>query len=90
MSNVTIAKTTVWMRNVDFEFVVMLFGLTTNPVVFMNLINRVFCDYSDKFIKVFIDNILVDSRSHEKHEKHLRFTLKRLREKQLYRKFSKY
>lgn len=90
MSNVTIPKTTVWMRNVDFEFVVMLFGLTTNPVVFMNLINRVFYDYSDKFIKVFIDNILVDSRSHEKHEKHLRFTLKRLREKKLYRKFSKY
>lgn len=68
----------------------MLFRLTNALAVFMDLINRVFLDCLDKFMIVFIDDILVYSRSCEEHELHLRFTLPRLREKQLYAKFSKY
>lgn len=56
------------MRYSHFEFVLMPFKLTNAPAVFMDLINRVFHDYLDKFIVAFIDNILVYSRSHEKHK----------------------
>ena len=73
-----------------YEFLVMLFGLTNAPAIFMDLMNRVFGEYLDKFVIVFIDNILVYSRTVEEHELHLKIVLEKLREKKLYAKFSKY
>ena len=67
----------------------MPFGLTNAPAVFMDLMNRVFRDFLDWFVIVFIDDILVYSRSYEDHEQHLRLVLQRLREKRLYAKFTK-
>ena len=67
----------------------MSFGLTNAPAYFMNLMNKVFMEYLDKFIIVFIDDILVYSKSEEEHEEHLRLTLKKLRDHQLYAKFNK-
>ena len=63
--------------------------LTNAPAAFMDLMNRVFHDYLDRFIIVFIDDILIYSRSDEDHVQHLRVVLQILREKQLYAKFSK-
>ena len=56
----------------------MPFGLTNVPAVFMDLMNRVFRDYLNRFVVVFIDDILVYSRSYEDHEEHLRLVLQRL------------
>jgi hypothetical protein len=67
----------------------MSFGLTTAPTYFMYLMNKVFMEYLDKFIMVFIDDILVYSRSEEEHEEHLRLALQKLREHRLYAKLSK-
>ena len=67
----------------------MSFGLTNAPTYFMYLMNKVFMDYLDKFVVVFVDDILVFSRSEEEHEEHLRLVLQRLRENQLYAKLSK-
>ena len=67
----------------------MPFGLTNAPAAFMDLMNRVFSSYLDKFVIVFIDDILVYSGSSEEHAEHLRKVLKILRERQLYAKFSK-
>lgn len=72
-----------------YEFLVMPFGLTNAPSVFMDLMNRVFKDFLDKFVIVFIDDILVYSRSEEEHEEHLRIILGILRSRQLFAKFSK-
>jgi hypothetical protein len=72
-----------------YEFIVMSFGLTNAPAYFMYLMNKVFMEYLDKFVVVFIDDILVFSRSEEEHEEHLRFVLQKLWEHQLYAKFSK-
>jgi hypothetical protein len=71
-----------------YEFTVMSFGLTNAPAFFMNLMNSVFMDYLDKFVVVFIDDILVYSQSEEEHADHLRMVLQRLREHQLYTKLS--
>ena len=68
----------------------MSFGLTNAPAVFMDLMNRVFCSFLDKFIVVFIDDVLVYSKSIEEHREHLRMVLQTLREHQLYANFSKY
>ncbi|GJW40554.1 retrotransposon protein, putative, ty3-gypsy subclass [Tanacetum coccineum] len=65
------------------------FGLTNAPAVFMDLMNRIFHEYLDKFVIVFIDDILVYSKSEEEHERHLRIVLEILRQKKLYAKFSK-
>ena len=67
----------------------MPFGLTNALTAFMDLMNRVFKDYLDKFVIVFIDDILIYSRSEEDHEQHLEAVLQRLREKQPYTKFKK-
>jgi len=67
----------------------MPFGLTNAPAAFMDLMNRVFSDYLDKFVIVFIDDILVYSKNREEHEQHLTLVLTRLRERKLYAKFSK-
>nr|ABB47439.2 retrotransposon protein, putative, Ty3-gypsy subclass [Oryza sativa Japonica Group] len=72
-----------------FECTVMSFGLTNAPAFFMNLMNKVFMEYLDKFVVVFIDDILIYSRTKEEHEEHLRLALEKLREHQLYAKFSK-
>ena len=72
-----------------FEFLVLPFGLTNAPTFFMDLMNRVFQPYLDKFVVVFIDDILVYSKSYEEHEQHLRQTLQTLRSRQLYAKLDK-
>ncbi|GKB36359.1 putative reverse transcriptase domain-containing protein [Tanacetum coccineum] len=72
-----------------FEFQVMPFGLTNAPAVFMDLINRVCKPYLDKFVIVFIDDILVYYKDEEEHEKHLKIILELLKKERLYAKFSK-
>ncbi|XP_052210449.1 uncharacterized protein LOC127813488 [Diospyros lotus] len=84
-----VKKTAFRTRYGHYEFVVMPFGLTNAPAVFMDLMNRVFREYLDSFVIVFIDDILIYSPSLEDHETHLRLALQRLRERQLYAKFSK-
>ena len=64
----------------------MPFRLTDAPAAFMDLMNRIFQPYLDLFVVVFIDDILIYSRSTEEHERHLRIILQLLREKQLYAK----
>jgi hypothetical protein len=70
-----INKTTFRTRYGHYEFTVVPFGLSNAPVVFMFLMNGVFRDYLDKFVIVFLDDILVYSKSEEEHEKHLRMVL---------------
>ncbi|KAA0064281.1 reverse transcriptase [Cucumis melo var. makuwa] len=84
-----IAKTTFRMRYRHYEFRVMSFGLTNAPAVFMDLMDRIFHQYLDQFVIVFIDDILVYSVDREAHEEHLRIVLQAVRDKQLYTKFSK-
>ena len=67
----------------------MPFDLTNTHAAFMDLMNKVFSDYLDKFVIVFINNILIYSKSNEEHEQHLNLVLQRLRENNLYAKFSK-
>jgi hypothetical protein len=67
----------------------MSFGLTNAPAYFMYLMNKVFMEYLDRFVVVFIDDILVFSKTMEEHKEHLRFVLEKLRSNQLYAKFSK-
>ena len=84
-----VPKTAFRTRYGHYEFLVMPFGLTNAPAAFMNLMNIIFKPYLDKFIVVFINDILVYSRSHEEHVEHLKIVLNTLREKKLYVKFSK-
>ena len=78
------------MRYGHYEFLVMPFGLTNTLAAFIDLINHVFKPYLDKFVIVFIDDILVYLKSKKEYEGHLRMILEILRAKQLYTKFSKY
>ncbi|KAJ0510834.1 putative nucleotidyltransferase, Ribonuclease H [Helianthus annuus] len=82
-------KTAFRTRYNHFEFLVMPFGLTNAPAAFMDLMNRVCKPYLDKFVIVFIDDILIYSKSQADHEKHLRCILKLLHQEKLYAKFSK-
>nr|GFC19863.1 DNA/RNA polymerases superfamily protein [Tanacetum cinerariifolium] len=84
-----VSKTAFRTRYGHYEFLVMPFGLTNALVVFMDLTNRVFHKYLDKFVIVFIDDILVYSKTREEHEDHLRIVLEILRQKKLNAKFSK-
>jgi hypothetical protein len=84
-----ILKTTFHTRYGLYEYTVMSFGLTNAPAYFMYLMNKVFMEYLNKFIVVFIDDILIFSKMEEEHEKHLRLVLEKFRSNKLYAKFSK-
>jgi hypothetical protein len=84
-----IPKTTFILRYDLYEYMLMSFGLTNASAYFIYLMNKVFMEYLDKFVVVFIDDILVYSRSEEEHEEHLRLALQKLREDMLYAKLSK-
>ncbi|XP_054824762.1 uncharacterized protein LOC129322474 [Prosopis cineraria] len=72
-----------------YEFLVILFGLTNAPVVFMDYMNRTFRPYLDQFVVVFIDDILIYSENDEQHAKHLMIVLQILKDNKLYAKFNK-
>jgi hypothetical protein len=84
-----IPKTVFCTRYGLYEYTVMSFGLTNAPDYFMYLMNKVFMEYLDKFVVVFIDDILIFSKTEEEHEKHIRLVLEKLRSNQLYVKFSR-
>ena len=84
-----VSKTAFRTRYSHYEFLVMPFGLTNAPAAFMDFMNRVFSPYLEKFVIVFIDDILVYSGNPEEHAEHLRTVLQILRDRQLYAKFSK-
>ena len=75
-----IPKTAFVTHYGQYEFTIMSFGLTNAPAYFINLMNKVFMEELDKFVVVFIDNILIYSRSAKEHEQHLRVILNKLRE----------
>ena len=84
-----IPKTAFRTRYGHYEYTVMSFGLTNAPTVFMDYMNRIFRPYLDKFVIVFIDDILVYSKTEEEHADHLRTVLQILRDRKLYAKLSK-
>ncbi|GJU54880.1 putative reverse transcriptase domain-containing protein [Tanacetum coccineum] len=84
-----IPKTAFQTRYGHYEFQVMPFGLTNAPAVFMDLMNRVCKPYLDKFVIVFIDDILIYSKDEKEHEEHLKVILELLKKEKLYAKFSK-
>ncbi|GJV50886.1 putative reverse transcriptase domain-containing protein [Tanacetum coccineum] len=84
-----IPKTAFRTRYGHYEFQVMPFGLTNAPAVFMDLMNRVCKPYLDKFVIVFIDDILIYSKDEKEHEEHLKVILELLKKEKLYAKFSK-
>jgi hypothetical protein len=83
-----IPKTAFTTRYGLYEYLVMSFGLTNAPAHFMYLMNSIFMPKLDQFVAVFIDNIMVYSKSMEEHKEHLQIVLQLLREHQLYAKFS--
>jgi hypothetical protein len=84
-----VPKSTFTTRYELYEFLAMSFGLTNALAYFMNLMNKVFMEYLDQFVVVFIDDILVYSYNEETHEDHLRLVLQKLRDNQLYAKILK-
>jgi hypothetical protein len=84
-----IPKTAFITRYGLYEYTMMPFGLTNAPAYFMYLMNKVFMEYLDKFVMVFIDDILIFSKNEEQHDEHLRLVLQKLRENQLYAKLNK-
>ena len=83
-----IPKTAFSTRYGLYEYLVMSYGLMNAPAYFTYLINSVFMPELDKFVVVFIDDILIYSENEADHAKHLRVVLSRLREHKLYAKFS--
>ena len=84
-----IPKTAFRTRYGHYEFLVMPFGLTNAPAAFMDLMNRVFHEYLDRFVIMFIYDILIYFKSQEEHEEHLRIVLQILRENKLFAKLRK-
>nr|GEW21719.1 putative reverse transcriptase domain-containing protein [Tanacetum cinerariifolium] len=84
-----IPKTAFRTRYGHYEFQVMSFGLTNAPAIFLDLMNRVYKPYLDKFVIVFIDDILIYSKNDQEHEEHLKLILELLKREKLYAKFSK-
>jgi hypothetical protein len=84
-----IPKTAFSTRYGLYEFTVMSFGLTNAPTYFMNLMNKVFMEYLDRFVVVFIDDIFIYFKSDSGYEEHLRLMLQKLRDNQLYAKYNK-
>ena len=89
VKDVDVLKTTFRTQYGHYEFLVMLFGLTNASVAFLDLMNRVFHPYLDRFVVVLIDDIMVYSKDAQEHEQHLKIVLQILREKQLFAKLSK-
>jgi len=89
IQNTDIPKTAFTTRYGLYEYTVMSFGLTNAPAYFMYMMNKVFMEYLDKFVVVFIDDILVFSKTEDDHAEHLRLVLQKLREHKLYAKRSK-
>ncbi|KAK1652429.1 hypothetical protein QYE76_070234 [Lolium multiflorum] len=84
-----VPKTAFVSRYGHHEYLVVPFGLTNAPAIFMNLMNKIFMPCLDKFVIIFIDDILIYSKDKAEHAEHLRIVLQTLREHQLYAKFSK-
>src|SRR3954463_13398707 len=84
-----VPKTAFTTRYGLYEYTVMSFGVTNAPATFSRLMNSVFMEYLDKFVVVYLDDILVYSKNKEEHAEHLRLVLMKLREHRLYAKFSK-
>ncbi|XP_073129392.1 uncharacterized protein [Henckelia pumila] len=84
-----VSKAPYRTRYGHYEFLVMPFGVTNAPTVFMDLMNRVFQPFLDQFVIIFIDEILIYSRNFDEHRQHLTTVLQILKEKQLFAKFSK-
>jgi hypothetical protein len=84
-----ILNTTFVLRYGLYKYMMMSFGLTNAPAYFMYLMNKVFMEYLDKFVMVFIDDILLYSRNEEEHGNHLHLVLQKLRDHRLYAKWSK-
>jgi hypothetical protein len=84
-----IYKTAFVTRYGQYEYTVVSFGLTNTPAYFMNMMNKVFMNELDKCVVVFIDDILVFSKTTDDHEEHLRILLGKLKQQQLFAKFSK-
>jgi len=82
-------KTAFSTRYGHYEYSVMPFGVTNAPGVFMEYMNRIFHAYLDRFVVVFIDDILIYSKSEEEHAEHLKIVLQVLKKKKLYAKLSK-
>ena len=87
---VDIPKMASRKRYGHYEFLVMYFGLNNAPTTFMDLMNKVFHNYLNLFVIVFIDDILVYSKSKDEHVGHLSIVLQVLKEPQLFSKFSKW
>ena len=84
-----VPKTAFKTRYGLYEYTIMSFGLTNAPATFSCLMNYIFMEYLDKFVVVYLNDILVYSKSNEEHEEHHRLILLKLREHRLYAKFSK-